>query len=125
MELIIGGAYQGKTNFVKTAFSLSNDDIFVCQEGEELDLHKKCLSHLEKWSAWCVKNGVSPEEEFFKVVKNPEEKILISDDIFCGVVPLDPMERAFREAHGRLLLRISEKSEHVTRVFCGIPARLK
>ena len=30
MKLIIGGAYQGKRAFAKTAFSLGEEDIFTC-----------------------------------------------------------------------------------------------
>ena len=125
MELIIGGAYQGKENYVKSAFSLSEEDIFVCDTENEPDFSKKCLSHIEKWSYQCVKNGVEPADAFFEHILLPNSLIVISDDVSCGVVPIDPIERKWREANGRLLLRLAEKSEHVTRVFCGIPARLK
>ena len=54
-----------------------------------------------------------------------EHTVIISDDISCGVVPVDKTERAWREANGRLLIKISDKSEHVTRVFCKIPVVLK
>ena len=125
MELIIGGAYQGKENYVKSAFSLSKEDIYVCDTENEPDFSKKCLSHIEKWSYQCVKNGVEPSDAFFEHVLFPNDLIVISDDVSCGVVPIDPIEREWREANGRLLLRLAEKSEHVIRVFCGIPVRLK
>ena len=125
MELIIGGAYQGKENYVKSTFSLSKDEIFVCDTEKEPDFSKKCLSHIEKWSYQCIKNGIEPADAFFEHVPFPNDLIVISDDISCGVVPVDPTERAWREANGRLLLRLAEKSEHVTRIFCGIPMRLK
>lgn len=125
MELIIGGAYQGKTEFSKEKFGFSDEDICICEKDGKIDFNKKCISHIERYSFWCVEHGVEPSEHFFKHAKNFEHGVVISDDISCGVVPIDKTERAWREANGRLLIKIAEKSEHVTRVFCKIPTELK
>lgn len=125
MELIIGGAYQGKTEFSKEKFGFSDEDICICEKDGKIDFNKKCISHIERYSFWCVEHGVEPSEHFFEHAKNFEHGVVISDDISCGVVPIDKMERAWREANGRLLIKIAEKSEHVTRVFCKIPTELK
>ncbi len=125
MELIIGGAYQGKTEYAKTTFALSNENIFVCSKDKNIDLDKRCISHIERFSFWCVEHGIEPADYFFELVQNIGDLIVISDDISCGIVPIDKTERAWREANGRLLIRLSKESEHVTRVFCGIPQRLK
>lgn len=125
MELIIGGAYQGKTQYAKEKFSLSDEDIFVCDKDGKIDFSKRCISHIERFSFWCVEHGIEPADRFFEHVQSSRKLIVISDDISCGVVPIDKTERAWREANGRLLIRISKESEHVTRVFCSIPQRLK
>ena len=125
MELIIGGAYQGKTEFSKEKFGFSDEDICICEKDGKIDFNKKCISHIERYSFWCVEHGVEPSEHFFEHAKNFEHGVVISDDIYCGVVPIDKTERAWREANGRLLIKIAEKSEHVTRVFCKIPTELK
>ena len=125
MELIIGGAYQGKTQYAKEQFFLSDKDIFVCDKDGKIDFSKKCISHIERFSFWCVEHGIEPADCFFEQIQGSAELIVISDDISCGVVPIDKTERAWREANGRLLIRISKESEHVTRVFCAIPQRLK
>jgi len=125
MELIIGGAYQGKTEYAKSFFHFTDDDIFVCDKDGNVDFSKKCISHLERFSFWCVSSGIEPADYFFEHVKNIESLVVISDDISCGVVPIDKTERAWREANGRLLIKLSKESEHVTRIFCGIPQRLK
>ncbi len=125
MELIIGGAYQGKTEFLKEKFGFSDEDICICEKDGKIDFNKKCISHIERYSFWCVEHGVEPSEHFFEHAKNFEHGVVISDDISCGVVPIDKTERAWREANGRLLIKIAEKSEHVTRVFCKIPTELK
>lgn len=125
MELIIGGAYQGKTEFSKEKFGFSDEDICICEKDGKIDFSKKCISHIERYSFWCVEHGIEPSEHFFEHAKNFEHGVVISDDISCGVVPIDKTERAWREANGRLLIKIAEKSEHVTRVFCKIPTELK
>lgn len=125
MELIIGGAYQGKTEFAKERFGLSDDDICVCDKDGSIDFDKKCISHIERYSYWCVEHGIEPAEHFFEHAKNLEHGVVISDDISCGVVPVVKTERAWREANGRLLIKLAENSEHVTRVFCKIPMVLK
>ena len=125
MELIIGGAFQGKTDFVKKQFDLSDDDIFVCEINSEPNFNKRCITHIERFSFWCVEHGFEPSDYLFEHLDNSFDKIIISDDISCGVVPIDKTERAWREANGRLLIKLSEKSEHVTRIFCGLSQRLK
>ena len=42
-----------------------------------------------------------------------------------GVVPVDPDERAAREAAGRLGCLLAQRAERVVRVFCGLPVVLK
>ncbi len=125
MELIIGGAYQGKTDFAKENFGITDEDIFVCDKDTEPCFDKKCVAHLERFSFWCVEHGFEPSTYFFEHAKNIEHAIIISDDISCGVVPIDKTERAWREAHGRLLIKLSKEAEHVTRIFCGLSQRLK
>lgn len=125
MELVIGGAYQGKNEFIKERFNISDDEIFVCEKNGDIDFNKKCITHIERYSFWCVEHDIEPSEQFFEHAKNFEHGIVISDDISCGVVPIDKTERAWREANGRLLMKLAEKSEHVTRVFCKIPVVIK
>lgn len=125
MELIIGGAFQGKTEYAKKNMSIPDAEIFICEKDNAPDFCKKCISHIERFSFWCVEHGIEPADYFFEHAGNIENKIIISDDISCGVVPIDKTERAWREANGRLLIKISEKAEHVTRIFCGLSQRLK
>lgn len=123
MDLVYGGAYQGKTEFAKEKFVLKDEDIFVCCTENEPCFDKKCISHIERMSFFCVKNGIEPADYFFEHAD--KNIIVISDDISCGIVPIDPVEREWREAHGRLLMKISRESQSVTRLFCGIGIKIK
>lgn len=125
MELIIGGAYQGKTEYAKSAFGFNDEDICTCERDGQIDFDKKCISHIERFSFWCVEHGIEPIDYFLEHAKAEIDYIVISDDISCGVVPIDKTERAWREANGRMLIRLSKESEHVTRIFCGLAQRLK
>lgn len=52
-------------------------------------------------------------------------KILITDEIGCGIVPVDPFERMYREETGRICCRIAAGSKEVWRVCCGLGQRIK
>ena len=109
MELIIGGAYQGKLEYALKHYGLTGADVFDCRDfsfegGTKPDFSKKIIYHFEAL---------------------PEDAVIISDDIFCGVVPIDTEIRAWREECGRTLTAIAARSSSVTRIFCGLPARIK
>ena len=55
---------------------------------------------------------------------NPD-RILVTDEIGYGIVPMDPFEREYREETGRICCLLAEKSEEIWRVCCGIGTRLK
>ena len=54
-----------------------------------------------------------------------KDKIIISDEISSGIVPLKKEDRMWREETGRCLQFLSKESSSVYRVFCGIPTIIK
>lgn len=118
MDLIIGGAYQGKLDYARSTFSLCENDICDCR-ADDCDLSRRCLYHYEAYVRRCLRAG--------KPATPPErsDAVIIADDIFCGVVSVDAEERLWREECGRALTAVSLRSESVTRLFCGLPLRLK
>lgn len=52
-------------------------------------------------------------------------EVVIATETGGGIVPVDPAERARREAAGRLSCLLAERAETVIRVFCGLPTVLK
>lgn len=119
MDLILGGAYQGKRAYAVGKYALADGQVFTCADDAEPDWNARCVEHLERYVWYCVRNGRTPEDRF------GEEAVLLCDDIFCGVVPMDVTERAWREETGRYLSRLSARAKHVTRLFCGLPLELK
>jgi hypothetical protein len=46
MQLIIGGAYQGKLEYAKKTYNLKDEDIFECSLDGALE-YKSCINHLD------------------------------------------------------------------------------
>ena len=115
---IIGGAFQGKTDYAKKQFSLVQKDIYECTKELAPDLNRRCVTHLENYVWYALKTETELEINF------PDEAVLIMDDIFCGVVPMDAFERRWREECGRYAQRIAAKSRLI-RVSCGIAQVIK
>ena len=51
--------------------------------------------------------------------------IVLATEVGGGVVPMDPHERAGREAAGRLACLRAARAACVVQMFCGIPTVLK
>ncbi len=120
MILIIGGAYQGKLDYARSAFSLSDEDIFTCSCAE-IDFSKRCICSLESF----VRHHPNPLDYFKNHRVDLNDHILICRDIFCGVVPLGADNRNWRQETGRLCQYLAGEADQVIRIFCGLEQRLK
>ena len=126
MILVIGGAYQGKLDFVKNEFNISNDDIFFCSENNcYIDFDKKVINSLHLFILSMIKNNKEPVSYIKENIEKFKDKIIICDDISCGIVPIEEDMRILREKIGYSLSIITKESERVIRVFCGVPMDLK
>ncbi len=125
MNLIIGGAFQGKTDYARARFSLKNEDIFSCTTENAPDLSKKCVKHLEEFALYTLRRGEEPRAVLEACRETWADSVLILNDISCGVVPMEAETRAWREACGRMAAYLAGEADTVTRLFCGIPQVLK
>ncbi|WP_066895017.1 bifunctional adenosylcobinamide kinase/adenosylcobinamide-phosphate guanylyltransferase [Clostridium nigeriense] len=128
MILVFGGAYNGKLDFVKEKFNISNDDIFNVNDDLKdlnIDYSKKVINKFHKLT---YKFSLENKNLLQFIIENKElfkDKIIISDDISEGIVPLKKEDRTWRESNGKCLQYISKNSSEVFRVFCGIPMVIK
>ena len=121
VDLIIGGAFQGKREYAKSRFRLKEADIYTCTEEEDPDFGAKCIDHLERYFRRCAAGGTEPAPpETFR-----PDAVLICEDITCGVVPADAADRRWREITGRYWQRLVRRGADVTRGVCGIAQRLR
>jgi adenosylcobinamide kinase/adenosylcobinamide-phosphate guanylyltransferase len=119
MELIIGGAYQGKLDYARR---MKRCEVFFscAPDGADPDFSADVVEHIERFVLKCLRENRSALD-FFESRKGEWTRcILIADDISSGVVPIDPEMRAWREETGRLLAHLAGEAARVHRVFCGI-----
>lgn len=116
MQLVIGGAWQGKLRWAMREYGFSATE--VCDlAAEDPRPDCRCYLHLEE----LTRRDAAPERwlPYF------ENGVVISREIGCGVVPMDAAQRQWRERHGALLQLLAQRAERVTRVFCGLTEELK
>ena len=56
--------------------------------------------------------------------KNPE-LIVVTRELGCGMVPIDPQDRKYRETHGQICTELAKRADEVVRVICGVGMKLK
>ena len=124
MEMIIGGAYQGKTELAKKRYpeivwkeggSLEREELMQAQG--VLGFHIFLRRELER--------GHSLEHLTKELILKNPSVILVSDEVGYGVVPVDAFERSYREVVGRVCTKLAAFSDRVIRVYCGIPVMIK
>ena len=126
MNIIVGGAYQGKLDYAKEKYNVNDDEIFTCNIDEmKIDFSKKVINNFHLFIYNQVKNNIDSLNFIKENINLFSDKIIISDDISCGVVPVDSTMRELREALGRSLAYLSKNANTVERIFCGIPTKIK
>ena len=116
MELVIGGAFQGKLTWALSHYGLTMGDVCDLAAGDPVP-GKKCYWHLESLSRRC-----DDMEQYLPLFA---DAVVITREVGGGIVPMDGTERAWREVHGTLVQRLAREATHVTRVLCGLTEVLK
>ncbi len=124
MEMIIGGAYQGKENYAKKLFPAIKWKKGGELTGEELFSAQGVLGFHE-YIRKVLQNGEELSDLADKLAEKNSNVILVSEEVGYGIVPADAFERKYREAVGRVCTALAEKSSKVTRVVCGIGTVIK
>lgn len=123
MLLIVGGSFQGKKQIAR---ELAEERNRTGGEGGRWtvipDFHQRIREYLQAHPG----EGREALRAFARrtVQENPDAVITL-DEVGCGVVPVDPAQRAWREQVGRLCCRLAKRAERVERIFCGLPMTLK
>ena len=126
MILIFGGAYQGKLAYALERFNTAESDVHTCSNDDAaMPANKKIIYGIDKWILALIKKDINVEEAIRQFIDDNRNTIVICNDISCGVVPIDPMLRKWREDVGRSLAKLSHASDEVIRMFFAIPTRIK
>ena len=76
MILVLGGAFNGKLDFVKEEFEVSEEDIFYCNE-DKINFSKKVICGLHKFTYFNVTKEKSSIEFIKNNIKLFKNKIII------------------------------------------------
>lgn len=126
MYLIIGGAYQGKSDYAVSTFRIDEKNIADGKTvGFECINKFICIKNFHIFVRRMIKAGKTTEEMKFLVDSLDENTVIITDEIGNGIVPVDRFERKWREQTGRLCCYIASKSQKVIRLIGGIPVIIK
>ena len=123
MILIFGGAYNGKLEFVKEKYDIDKEDIFLCSD-EHLKFDKKVLCGLHIFTRACVLKNINSRKVLEDNINSLKDKIIICDEINSGIVPMEKLDRAWREETGRALQFLTKHSSSVYRIFFGLQEEL-
>lgn len=153
MELYIGGFAQGKLEYVqnkKAEEAISIAMVIDCAQSdyqktlqsidnkiknENADVNNIAnvndiviINHLHLWVKGLLREGMEESEvqsTILSWVATHPNTILICDELGNGIVPLEKMERIWREQTGRLMIELAKQAERVERILCGLGQRLK
>jgi len=120
--MITGGAFQGKTDYAKKRFSLSDGDI---ADGGSCELSALKKAKYVKHYELAVKRLSESGEDPLKFTRETEFEVVIINEIGNGIIPLEKSERVWREMTGRAGCILASRAEEVVRVCCGIPEVIK
>lgn len=69
---------------------------------------------------------LSRTEELLVYMKtSPHDFFIVSNEVGCGVVPLTPIGRRFRDLQGLVNQMVAERADEVYLMVCGLPLRVK
>lgn len=109
--MIIGGAHSGKRGYVAAAFGYDFKEMSDRLDGAPVLYNLQTLLRDQAF------------EPLLPVLL--QKRVVICNEVGCGVVPVDNADRAWREAVGRACCTLAERAERVIRVQCGIGIVIK
>ena len=120
MILLIGGTGQGKLAYAIEKTGCGPEDVACDPEAAR---RKPIFVGLESWIREHPDENL--EEKLDTVLEDNPDVVILCDEVGCGVVPIDPGERSWREAVGRLCCVLARRADRVERIFCGLSMVLK
>lgn len=139
MILVTGGCFQGKTDYACRTFGIRREEAV---DGADCPMeavyNTKMVYHFHEYIRRLIRpergalpeeystERISPEEILTeRLLKENPDVVLVTNELGCGVVPVDKFDREYREKTGRILCELAKEAEKVHRVFCGIGTVIK
>ncbi len=124
MKLIVGGLFAGKWERLRE-LGFAPEEIADCREvGLETAFEKPAVYRVNVLIRRMIEEN-RDLAELLTAVRTHPEIVIVCDEVGCGVVPADPLEREYREQVGRFCCEVAKLASSVERVWCGIVTELK
>ena len=123
MHIIIGGAHNGKRDYVRAMLADQEVQWF---EGV-LPAHnagKIVIAGIEKWLAETELSEADAIAQVLAAVAGSDVVVILTD-IGRGIVPIDAQQRQLRDTCGRLYRQLMAEADEVTRIWYGLAQSLK
>ncbi len=122
MKLIIGGIGSGKLDYAAKLAGVCPEAVAVDFEGAK---RAKILYGLHRCVRTAMEAGEDPDLLIEALLAANPEILVVSDEVGCGIVPVDPFERRWREKVGRVCCVLAGRADEVIRMDCGCPQKIK
>ncbi|KAA0955684.1 hypothetical protein FQ087_13880 [Sporosarcina sp. ANT_H38] len=134
MHVYIGGAHNGKRDYVKKWLIEQGEENVNWIEGNRLgdssfvnaeDSQTTVIAGVEKWLAETNLSEQAAIDYVMNYIGKDRHTVIILTDIGRGIVPMDAGQRKLRDACGRLYQRLMAEAGEVTRIWYGLAKTLK
>ena len=127
MILITGGTCQGKKEFAKKEFLITDADIVSGKKVHDVkDISGyKAVSDYEYIVRHNLESGIDSETEYKALRESNPDIIIIASEVGCGIIPMEESENTFREETGSIMCIAARDADAVYKVVCGIAKKIK
>ena len=133
MHVVIGGAYSGKRQYVRTKWS--SFQLISAYEGKDYNETLKddivVYEGFEIWVKQMMDKGKTNDEivEWFRQwltsIENPENTVLIMLEIGKGIVPMEEQNRRLRDVVGWIQQEAVKQAATVTSIWHGLAMQIR
>ncbi|WP_107841616.1 bifunctional adenosylcobinamide kinase/adenosylcobinamide-phosphate guanylyltransferase [Metasolibacillus meyeri] len=132
MHVYIGGAYNGKRNYVKQHYQHKVQHLFEGHIPEDTAFESQDVIIIGRFEQLVQQHAHLTEDEIvarlmekLKQLDRQATLVCICTDMGRGIVPLEKEQRFLRDTCGRLYQAMFAHSEQVIRIWYGIPQIMK
>ncbi|MGN7385631.1 bifunctional adenosylcobinamide kinase/adenosylcobinamide-phosphate guanylyltransferase [Sporosarcina sp. SAFN-015] len=126
MRIIVGGAHNGKREYVRRMLANVPHQWLDCSVGR-LEFPADVTVVIDRIEQWLAQTELPEADAVEFILKSigGKDVIFILTDIGRGIVPMDAEQRKLRDACGRLYQRLMAQADDVTRIWYGLAQTLK
>lgn len=134
MHVYIGGAHNGKRDYVKKWLVEQGKENVHWIEGNRLGdsplvnteaIQTTVVAGVEKWLAETDLSEQAAIDYVMNRIAMDRHTVIILTDIGRGIVPMDAEQRKLRDVCGRLYQRLMAEADEVTRIWYGLAKTVK